>query len=161
MSDVVVFDTNVFVRCIDERGFKDALKRLIKKCDKIVISKKILIKEWKNYILMKGIPPSGTFRRRVDELRRIKKLKIIGKSKINAKQKNIRLNRKPDDKSDVKFLNLAIIEGAKYIITRDRHLLDLHPIYYDNRKKRIDIIRPEEYEMDLTHLDTSPRLLEA
>ena len=142
----IVVDTNTLIRGIGKVGkYFKVIERIKKKCDTIIVTTQI-IKEYKGRVRIGGMT-IPILQRKLDNLRELDKFKKISVSRVEFKLKNIDICKKPTDNQDFKFLKLALAEDSPYLITEDRHLLNLNP--YNCKNTDLKIIRPEDYEPNL------------
>jgi len=142
LSDTkIVMDTNTFLRALAEvTGYVEALNT-IKKFRHIIIASKEIVKEYEGRAKIFGT--RYMLNLRIIELKNSSKLEIIKRSRIQGKLHNLNLRRMPSHKRDSKFVILAAVECAKYILSKDHHLLDLHPYHFDDN--HVDILEPLAY----------------
>jgi len=76
---------------------------------------------------------------KLQEINKAGKLKTIETSKL----KLVKIEKKPNDETDVKFLEAAAAIRARCIITMDPQLLNLDP--YECDQTQIRVLRPEAY----------------
>jgi len=81
---------------------------------------------------------------KLQEINKAGKLKTIETSKL----KLVKIEKKPNDETDVKFLVAAVAVRARCIITMDPQLLNLDP--YECDQTQIRIFAPEVY-LDLQY----------
>jgi len=140
----VVLDTNVAIRALAGLSpHVEALERLKSLCHTAIWSKDVL-KEYQsrvNKIGMTGI----ILLTRLASLEQIGKLERCFKTLLDRAQRTIREEHLPlpNDRTDTKFLKLAIAKKASYIITSNGHLLNLNPYRYS--ASSIKIVVPEDY----------------
>lgn len=143
----VVLDTNVAIRALAGLSpYVEALERLKDLCH-IAISSTAILREYQSRVHNAGMNGT-TLQIRLESLRQMGKLKGCPKTLLDRAQKRIQKEhlRLPNDQTDVKFLRAGIAKKAKYIISKDRNLLDLSPYRYG--KSSIKIVEPEKYPND-------------
>lgn len=124
----VVLDTNVLINGVQDQN--SYAFRIIDACfqGKIIplISRKI---EQENKLLIRKTVLDQEYQERLEDyFRRAETVKIKS-----------HLNEIPDDPEDNKFLEAAYDGQADYIVTADRHLLDVSPY------AGVDILTPQEF----------------
>lgn len=138
----VVLDTCVAIRALGERSQYHQLREaIVKKCDVIASSREI-VKEWDGKAGKTGMT-ALILRRKMQELKDIRKITIVEKSRLQL----VELERAADDKYDNKFLTVGMAVKAGCIISTDHRLLQLDPYKYDQTQMRI--VRPNEYPTDV------------
>ena len=135
----VVLDTCVLLRALgDVVPYTEVRERMASKGDIVAVSKDIL-KEYRGKAKKEGMTPL-ILQRKLQELENAGKLRNIPRSKVEL----VRIERKPNDPKDEKFLAVAAAIRARCIISIDPHLLDLDP--YECDRMQIRILRPEDYD---------------
>lgn len=124
----IVLDTNILINGVQDQN--SYAFRVINACfqGKIVplISRKI---ERENKLLIRRTVLDQEYKEKLEEyFRRAKTVKVKS-----------RFNEIPDDPEDNKLLEAAYDGQADYIVTEDRHLLDLSPY------AGIEILTPREF----------------
>jgi putative PIN family toxin of toxin-antitoxin system len=143
-KDNVIFDTNVLIRAIaDIPPHSTALEHLIKKCDTIVFSTQIM-KEYSGKFHVTGME-KYILLRKLEDLKQQGKFDRCHEAQLKRARNKIKRKRLPlpKDRTDSKFIEVAIGANARYIVTNDRHLLRLSP--YKCPSSQIEIIKPGEY----------------
>ena len=139
----VVLDTCVLLPALGDAGrFREVRERIVSKCDVVAVSKDIL-KEYVGKAYTGGMS-SYILKGKLQEFNRAGKLKTIETSKL----KLVKIEKKPNDETDVKFLVAAVAVRARCIITMDPQLLNLDP--YECDQTQIRIFAPEVY-LDLQY----------
>lgn len=113
----VAIDTNVFIAAILFRGEASKLLSLWKsKKIKLLMSKEVL----QEYISVLMYPNFQLFEWELNYILGKQLLPFIEPIKVSSSYRLVK-----DDPEDNKFINLAIDGKAKYIISGDKHLLEL------------------------------------
>lgn len=139
---LVVLDTNVLIRALAHIGvYGEVLDRIKEICHQIAYSKKIE-KEYKG-CATKGGMTTNILLRKLQDLEEEKKLKFVRQSLLESKLKNVEFKMKPKDATDLKFVKIALVTDARYVITTDKHLLDLK--FYRNGETCLEFITPKQF----------------
>lgn len=139
----VVLDTMIFLRMFSEKSaYSDILRKIMKNCNKIIVSTKI-VKEWRSKSNTMGMS-SVIILRKLKELSEVHKIKKCTEASIDKVRRLINEKRckRPNDKYDMKFIEVAIASRA-FLLTEDHHLLDLEP--YNCGKKNLRIMSSSDY----------------
>jgi len=126
----------------DAGRLREVRERIVSKCDVVTVSKDIL-KEYVGKAYTGGMS-SYILKGKLQEFNKAGKLKTIETSKL----KLVKIEKKPNDETDVKFLVAAVAVRARCIITMDPQLLNLDP--YECDQTQIRIFAPEVY-LDLQY----------
>ena len=139
----VVLDTCVLLPALGDAGrLREVRERIVSKCDVVTVSKDTL-KEYVGKAYTGGMS-SYILKGKLQEINKAGKLKTIETSKL----KLVKIEKKPNDETDVKFLVAAVAVRARCIITMDPQLLNLDP--YECDQTQIRIFAPEVY-LDLQY----------
>ncbi len=129
----VVIDTNTLISGTFWSGIPSHIIRLVEKEELILVISSTIVKEYAEVLNYEEI------RKKVrdhDEcVQAIQKLLQLGVI-VNPKEKFNIIKEDPDDD---KFLDAAVEGNAKYIISRDKHLLKLKEF------NGIKIVKPEQF----------------
>src|SRR5574341_1180131 len=138
---LIVVDTGVFIRALGRVGdFENFLQAILKKSDDKIVFTTEIMKEYRYKVGLGGFT-FPIFERKEKFITK-NKIKYIEQSKLD--RIDISSCKKPDDKSDIKFIRAALASNAACIITIDRgHLLTLDP--YECNEHLIRICKPEKY----------------
>jgi putative PIN family toxin of toxin-antitoxin system len=121
----IVLDTNVLVAAAYAPG--SASRRIVDACldgQMAAVASPATIREYR-WVLSRSVRPED-YKRRLDQL-----LEAMQVAEPAQTPRHV-----PDDSEDDKFLAAAVAGGASWIVTNDRHLLDLDPYW------QIRIVRP-------------------
>ena len=115
----VVFDTNIFVSAVISKGKEAELLIAAHNGDFKLVTSLEILKEFKDVI---SRPKFGFSREQIDEIL----LHIIEVAEII--EPNIKLYIVKEDPEDNKILECAVFAKADYIVSGDKHLLNLGKI---------------------------------
>jgi len=144
-----VFDTNSLLGAlINKHPFCDALEKLQKVCDRVVISNPIQ-KEFISKLHSVGLT-IVVFNQKMSELSSMGKIKRLNKTHLLKAKRMIKKQRLrlPNDKEDHKFIEAAVASSAGFLVTADNGILILDPYRYNKANSTIRILSPENYVHD-------------
>ena len=139
MSKILV-DTCVFIRLGGE--YKETHECIMKSPDVICLTKEIL----KEYMGRETSSPLFQLRPFLIRLEQNKKLKLITSSYVTERVRrleNTRTFHYPSHNKDRKWIKTAIATKARYIISTNRHILELPPNRYN--EEQTENIDPHTY----------------
>ncbi len=136
----ILIDTCVFIRL---KGiYKETLDCILAVCDKIACTKDIM----DEYEGRAHSSPLFHLKPFLQELENNGKLKFFPKSFVDSRlrrQENVRRINYPTHEPDKKWIKVAIAIRAKYILSTNRHLLEIAS--NQNNGDIIEIITPSRY----------------
>ena len=129
----IVLDTNILISGTFWTGSSFRILQLIQEKKIVLILSKEILEEYEYIIQSEEILQKEVYQ----EERKSATMKLIQLAKIVNPQTSVQIIK--DDPSDNKFIEAAIEGKAEYIITKDKHILNI------KKYQNIKIITPEEF----------------
>ncbi len=138
---IIVLDTNVLISGIFWSGPPSKILQLVENGDEIQLAQSYETFEEFEEVLQRGKFSQIVTQRKLDIPQILESLFTVSEfyliSRVNSGDVEKEINI--EDADDLKFVELAIAAGARYIVSGDPHLLKI------KKYKHIDIINPTEF----------------